>query len=118
MKETSEIKNKLSKVFVEKTGKQCVIDSFRCEGQTVYFKSGDHHGLWQWAIGELLEPIYDDIKVFDFEEPTLFTLNGEKGYVKVEDHSFIPASMEKTMDPDDWHDLLLECICEQYNDLD
>ena len=96
----------------------CIIDTYSCEGQTVYFKSGDRQGLWQWAIDELLEPIYDEIKVLDIEKPTLFTLNGEKGYVKVSDHSFIPASKENTMDADAWHDLLLECICDQYNDLD
>lgn len=71
--------------------------------------------LWQWVIDELLEPIYDDIEVLDIDEATLFTLNGEKGYVKVKDHSFIPASLERTMDEDSWHDLLLECFCDQYS---
>ena len=95
----------------------CNLDSFSCDGQTVYFRSGNHQGLWQWVIDELLEPIYDDIEVLDIDEPTLFTLNGEKGYVKVEDHSFIPASLESTMDEDSWHDLLLECFCDQYLDI-
>ena len=95
---------------------ECIIDSYNCVGQTVYFKSGGRQGLWQWEINELLEPIYDEIEVLDIEKPTLFTLNGEKGYVKVEDHSFIPASLENTMDADAWHDLLLECICDQYNE--
>lgn len=93
----------------------CNLDSYSCNGQTVYFRSGNHHGLWQWVIDELLEPIYDDIEVLDIDEPTLFTLNGEKGYVKVEDHSFIPASLKATMDEDTWHDLLLECICDEYD---
>jgi hypothetical protein len=35
--------------------------------------------------------------------------------VKVEDHSFIPASLKATMDEDAWHDLLLECICDEYD---
>ena len=96
----------------------CNLDSYSCDGQTVYFRSGEHHGLWQWVINELLEPIYDDIEVLDIDEPTLFTLNGEKGYVKVEDHSFIPASLESTMDEDSWHDLLLGCFCDQYLDFD
>ena len=95
----------------------CNLDSYSCDGQTVYFRSGEHHGLWQWVINELLEPIYDDIEVLDIDEPTLFTLNGEKGYVKVEDHSFIPASLESTMDEDSWHDLLLGCFCDQYLDI-
>ena len=95
----------------------CNLDSFSCDGQTVYFRSGNHQGLWQWVIDELLEPIYDDIEVLDIDEATLFTLNGEKGYVKVEDHSFIPASLESTMDEDSWHDLLLECFCDQYLDI-
>ena len=93
----------------------CNLDAYSCDGQTVYFRSGNHQGLWQWVIDELLEPIYDDIEVLDIDEPTLFTLNGEKGYVKVEDHSFIPASMESTMDEDTWHDMLLECICDEYD---
>lgn len=95
----------------------CNLDAYSCDGQTVYFRSGEHQGLWQWVIDELLEPIYDDIEVLDIDEPTLFTLNGEKGYVKVEDHSFIPASLESTMDEDSWHDLLLECFCDQYLDI-
>ena len=94
----------------------CIIDAYSCDGQTIYFRSGDRHGLWQWVIDELLEPIYDNIDVLDIDEPTLFTLNGEKGYVKVEDHSFIPESLKETMDEDAWHDLLLECICDQYID--
>ena len=95
----------------------CNLDSYSCNGQTVYFRSGNHQGLWQWVIDELLEPIYDDIEVLDIDEPTLFTLNGEKGYVKVEDHSFIPASLESTMDEDTWHDMLIECFCDQYLDI-
>ena len=95
----------------------CNLDSYSCDGQTVYFRSGEHHGLWQWVINELLEPIYDDIEVLDIDEPTLFTLNGEKGYVKVEDHSFIPASLKETMDEDAWHDMLIECFCDQYLDI-
>ena len=63
-------------------------------------------------------PIYDDIVVLDIDEPTLFTLNGEKGYVKVEDHSFIPAILKATMAEDAWHDMLLECFCDQYLDFD
>lgn len=38
--------------------------------------------------------------------------NGKKG-IKHPD-----GRMESTMDADAWHDLLLECICDQYNDLD
>ena len=95
----------------------CNLDSYSCDGQTVYFRSGEHHGLWQWVINELLEPIYDDIEVLDIDEPTLFTLNGEKGYVKVEDHGFIPASLKETMDEDTWHDMLIECFCDQYLDI-
>lgn len=94
----------------------CIIDSYHAYGQTVYFKSGDRYGLWQWVIDELLEPIYDEIEVLDIDEPTLFTLNGEKGYVKAEGHDFIPANQEKTMDTDAWYDLLLECIRDQYID--
>ena len=96
----------------------CIIDAYGSNGQTVYYRSGEHEGLWQWVIGELLEPIYDKIEFVDDDEPILFTLNGEKGYVKVEDHSFIPQSLENTMDPDTWHDLLLECIFDQYDDFD
>ena len=76
----------------------CIIDTYQAYGQTVYFKSGDRYGLWQWVIDELLEPVYDEIEVLDIDEPTLFTLNGEKGYVKAEGHDFIPVSLEKTMD--------------------
>lgn len=94
----------------------CIIDSWSCGVQTVYFRSGDHYGLWQWAIGELLEPIYDKIEVLDIDEPTLFVLNGEKGYVKVHNHSFLPESLKETMDEDEWHDDLIECIQEQYLD--
>ena len=94
----------------------CIIDSYSCNGQTVYFRSGEHQGLWQWAIDVLLEPIYDETEVLDINEPTLFTLDGKKGYVKVGDHSFIPQSMKNTMDADAWHDLLLECICDEYEE--
>ena len=61
-----------------------------------------------------------DIRLFllRHEKRTLFTLNGEKGYVKVEDHSFIPAILKATMDEDAWHDMLLECFCDQYLDFD
>lgn len=62
-------------------------------------------------------PIYDDIEVLDIDKPTLFTLNGEKGYVKVEDHSFIPESLKETMDEDAWHDMLIECFRDQYLDI-
>lgn len=93
----------------------CIIDSYSCNGQTVYFRSGEHQGLWQLEIDELLDPIYDEIEVLDIDKPMLFTLNGEKGYVKVEDHSFIPASLKETMDEDAWHDMLLECICDEYD---
>ena len=95
----------------------CNLDSYSCDGQTVYFRSGNHQGLWQWVIDELQEPIYDDIEVLDIDEPTLFTLNGEKGYVKVEDHSFIPESLKETMDEDAWHDMLIECFRDQYLDI-
>ena len=96
----------------------CIIDEYGSNGQTVYYRSGEHEGLWQWVIGVLLEPIYDKIEFVDDDEPILFTLNGEKGYVKVEDHSFIPQSLENTMDPDTWHDLLIECVFDQYEDFD
>ena len=72
----------------------------------------------QWAIDELLEPIYDEIEVLDINEPILFTLNGEKGYVKAGDHSFIPLSMENTMDQDAWYDLLLDCVCDEFEDVE
>ena len=96
----------------------CNLKSYSCDGQTVYFRSGNHQGLWQWVIDELLEPIYDKIEFVDDDEPILFTLNGEKGYVKAEDQSFIPQNLENTMDPDSWHDLLIECIFDQYDDFD
>ena len=96
----------------------CNLNSYSCDGQTVYIRSGNHQGLWQWVIDELLEPIYDKIEFVDDDEPILFTLNGEKGYVKAEDQSFIPQNLENTMDPDSWHDLLIECIFDQYDDFD
>ena len=94
----------------------CNLDSCDCSGQTIYFSRDNHQGLLQTEIGVLLEPIYDDIQIEDPEEPSIFTLNGVKGYVKSADKSFIPETMSKTMDEDDWHDLLLECICDMYND--
>lgn len=94
----------------------CIIDGYSCDGQLVYFKSGDHYGLWQWVIDELFEPIYDKIEFVADEKPLLFTLNGEDGYVKVEGHDFIPAGKEKTMAADAWHDLLIECVFDQYTD--
>lgn len=94
----------------------CKLDMYSETGQTIYFKSGEHWGLWQMEIGELLEPIYDDIRVDDPDEPIVFTLDGKKGYVKVGENSFIPLSMEKAMGEDEWHDLLLECIHDQYID--
>lgn len=102
--------------FVGKEITPCIIDSWSCGVQTVYFRSGNHYGLWQWVIGELLEPIYDKIEVLDIDEPTLFVLNGDKGYVKVKDHSFLPESLKETMDEDEWHDDLIECIQDQYLD--
>ena len=94
----------------------CNLDMYSETGQTIYFKSGEHWGLWQMEIGELLEPIYDDIQVDDPDEPIVFTLDGKKGYVKVGENSFIPLSMEEAMGDDEWHDLLLECIRDQYID--
>lgn len=94
----------------------CNLDSYSTTCQTVYFQSGKHHGLWQIETGELLEPIYDNIEIDFPSEATIFTLNGVKGYVKVSDHSFIPQSMKDTMSDDEWHDLLLECIRDQYID--
>ena len=94
----------------------CNLDAYSETGQTIYFKSGEHWGLWQMEIGELLEPIYDYIQVDDPDEPIVFTLDGKKGYVKVGENSFIPLSMEEAMGDDEWHDLLLECIRDQYID--
>ena len=107
--------------FLSLSGREvtpCIVDSFTSNGQSIYYRSGEHEGLWHTAIGVLLEPIYDKIEFVDDDEPILFTLNGEKGYVKAEDQSFIPQNLENTMDPDSWHDLLIECIFDQYDDFD
>ena len=94
----------------------CNLDAYSETGQTIYFRSGAYWGLWQIETGELLEPIYDNIEIDNPEDATIFTLNGVKGYVKVSDHSFIPQSMKETMGEDEWHDLLLECICDYIDD--
>lgn len=62
----------------------------------------------------LVPPIYDDIRVED-DALLLFTLNGEEGYVKTIDLSFVPMSSSENMDCDEWHDLRNECLREQYD---
>lgn len=93
----------------------CNLDSYSESGQTVYFHSGEHQGLWQMAIGVLLQPVYDDIQFSEPDEPIIFTLNGVKGYVRADDKSFVPQSMSETMDEYDWDDIMCECICDQYD---
>jgi hypothetical protein len=91
----------------------CRLDSYSCGIQTIFYSWGGYQGVWQTNIDVLVPPIYDDIRVED-EDLLVFTLNGEKGYVKTADLSFVPLSSSKDMDDDEWHDLLNECICEQY----
>jgi len=104
--------------IMSRNGKEitpCNLESYSCGTHTVFFKSGNHHGLWHSSLDELLEPIYDEIEVDDPDEPLVFTLNGEKGYVKLEDHSFLSQAYLESLDEDESHDLLLECICDQYD---
>lgn len=93
----------------------CKLDSYGEDCQTIYFTSGDRQGLLQTSLGLLLEPIYDDIEVEDPDSQIIFTLNGEKGYVK-EDGTFVPQSLSETLSEDEWDYILDECIREQYDD--
>ncbi len=94
----------------------CKFDSYGAGGQTIYLCSGDRHGLLQTGIGVLLDPIYDDIEVEDPDSPIIFTLNGEKGYVRSTNGKFYPQSLSETMSEDEWEEILDECICDQYDD--
>ena len=94
----------------------CKLDSYGVGCQTIYFDSGDRHGLLQAGIGVLLEPIYDDIEVEDPDSPIIFTLNGEKGYVRSTDGKFFPQSLSETMSEDEWDEILGDCVCDQYDD--
>lgn len=100
------------------TGKEvmpCKLDSYGAGGQTIYLGSGDRQGLLQTSLGLLLEPIYDNIEVEDPDSQIIFTLNGEKGYVK-EDGTFVPQSLSETLSEDEWDYILDECIRDQYDD--
>ncbi|MBQ2574836.1 MAG: WG repeat-containing protein [Bacteroidales bacterium] len=92
----------------------CKLDSYGEDCQTIYFTSGDRQGLLQTSLGLLLEPIYDDIEVEDPDSQIIFTLNGEKGYVK-EDGTFVPQSLSETLSEDEWDYILDECIRDQYD---
>ena len=94
----------------------CKLDTYCAEGQTIYFDSGDRHGLLQAGIGVLVEPIYDDIEVEDPDSPIIFTLNGEKGYVRCSDGKFYPQSLSETIDEYEWDEILGDCVCDQYDD--
>ena len=72
--------------------------------------------LWQADFDVLLlEPIYDNIEVEDPDSQIIFTLNGERGYVK-EDGTFVPQSLSETLSEDEWVYILDECIRDQYDD--
>lgn len=94
----------------------CKLDSYGVDCQTIYFDSGDCHGLLQTAIGLLVEPIYDDIEVEDPDSPIIFTLNGEKGYVRSTDGKFYPQSLSETMSEEEWNYVVDESIRYQYDD--
>lgn len=92
----------------------CVLDEIRegISGHIFYYRSGEKWGLLDVNLWVALQPVYDNIEFADMNEPVLFTLNGEQGYVKKEDASFVPLSLKDTMDEDDWYDVLLDCIDE------
>ncbi len=91
----------------------CRLDSYSCGIQTIFYSWGGYQGVWQTNIDVLVPPIYDDIRVED-DDLLLFTLNGEEGYVKTIDLSFVPMSSSEDMDCDEWHDLKNECLRDQY----
>ncbi|MBQ2573059.1 MAG: WG repeat-containing protein [Bacteroidales bacterium] len=92
----------------------CKLDSYFAEIQNIFIDSGDRHGLLQAGIGMLVEPIYDDIEFVDPESSLIFTLNGEKGYVRVTDGKFYPLSLSETMSEDEWDYVVDESLRAQY----
>lgn len=97
----------------------CVIDeSYEPDGTNFFYKNGNYWGLWQYMQGILLQPMYDNIEFGEeLEDPLIFTLNGDLGYVNA-DKEFIPKKdVDSIEDEDERHDCLLEFLQGQY-DLD
>lgn len=91
----------------------CVIDRYReGNGGTFWFEVDGLLGLWN--IDYYLEPIYENIEMPATPyEPLLFTLDGEQGYVRYDDFSFVPLSEFEQMSKDEKEEVSSDFISEE-----
>lgn len=91
----------------------CVIDRYReGNGGTLWFEVDGLLGLWN--IDYYLEPIYENIEMPATPyEPLLFTLDGEQGYVRYDDFSFVPLSEFEQMSKDEKEEVSSDFISEE-----
>ncbi len=105
----------LSWGFMSNQGKElteCIIDSLELGLNSFVYECGEFQGYWQFGY-DILPPIYDNIEmVEDFDDPLLFTLNGEPGYVR-HDGSFISLKKIKRKE-EEGEEIIWDFFCEQY----
>ena len=102
--------------FMDKLGKEicdCIIDSYGLGLNSLVYESGKYQGYWQFGFN-ILPPIYDNIEApEDLDEPLIFTLNGEPGYVH-HDGSFLSLDELKRLE-EEGEEIIWDFFCEQYN---
>lgn len=91
----------------------CIIDKhYEPFSTCMIFKTGYYYGLWDFGE-KILMPIFENIE-YDVEEPLMFTLNGERGFMDISDYDnwhFLPLrDLEAIEDEDELHDKKLDCL--------
>lgn len=93
---------------------ECIADSFSDDFDCAYYSSGDLWGYWEFYYKTLTPPIYDNIETDgEMDGFLIFTLNGEKGYVKY-DGTFVPFAELNKLDEDAQWDIKCECIIDRH----
>jgi len=108
----------LSWGFMSNQGKElteCIIDSLGLGLNSFVYESGGLQGYWQFGY-DILPPIYDNIEmVDDFDDPLLFTLNGEQGYVRHDGYFLSLKEIKRQEEEDEGEEInRWDFFCEEY----
>lgn len=103
--------------FMDMSGKEIcdnIIDEYMWGLNSLWYTSGEKIGYWQFGFN-ILPPIYDNIEFpGEPEDPLLFTLNGELGYVR-HDGSFLSLTEFNRLE-ENGEEIIWDFFCEQYDD--
>ena len=96
----------------------CKVDQFWTLINGIIIESGGLLGYWAYCNGVFVPPIYDNIEPGEeMSFPMIFTLNGQQGYVKWEDASFMSMDeLNQIEDEDERSDMMWQFINEADED--